>query len=433
MSGADRPQKAVILAVGSEMLTPDCVDTNSLAITEVLDEYGIAVRYKTVVSDDGAEVAAHLGTALERADLIIVTGGLGPTSDDVTREAVAELLSLPMEEDAAIVAQIRQRFAARGGTMPDINRRQAQVPRGAIILPNAHGTAPGLWLELGGGKAIALLPGPPREMKPMLHALAFERLATRGGGRRLRKRVIKVAGRTESRVEELTREVYLGWRDWPERLDTTILAASGQIELHVSARSVDPASAGAALDRAVQQIVDTLGHDVVSTDGRSIEQVVGDLLRSRQWRVALAESCTGGLATSRLTDVPGSSAYVERTIVAYSNDAKTELLAVPADLLRAHGAVSEPVAVAMATGVRDAAKVDIGVGITGIAGPGGGSDEKPVGTVVIAVVHSHARVRTFRFPGAREAVKTFASYLALDMMRRTLLDAPHELDWARRS
>jgi nicotinamide-nucleotide amidase len=303
--------------------------------------------------------------------------------------------------------------------MPAVNRRQALVPRGAVVMQNPHGTAPGLWIEHG-GSLIALLPGPPREMKPMMDGDVRARLTPAAGQARLHRRLVRVSGRGESAVEEIVQPIYSGWLNQSPPIETTILAGLGQVELHLLTRSSDRAEAMAALDVAVNQVTEVLGPDLVSTDGRELEAVVGDLLRDRGWRVALAESCTGGLATSRLTDVPGSSDYVERGVIAYSNEAKIELLGVDVELIKAHGAVSEPVAAAMAAGIRDRARVDVGVGITGIAGPGGGSEHKPVGTVCIAVCGREARVRTFRFPGGRQMVKALSANTAIDMLRRLL-------------
>lgn len=416
-------RRAVILAVGSEMLTPTRVDTNSLYITGALNAAGIEVVYKAVVGDDHGELAAQFAYALTRADLVIFTGGLGPTEDDLTREVVAEALGLALAEDPAITEAIRRRFDARGWPMPEINRRQAMVPRGARVLANANGTAPGLWIEHG-AQGILLVPGPPREMRPMVETMIADVIGARAGGVRLVRRILKIAGRSESRVEELTQPIYSQWRQPPLPIETTILAAPGQIELHLSARGRDAAALEAALDRATAAIEAVLPGDVFSTDGRSLEEVVGQLLLTRRWKVALAESCTGGLTTSRLTDVPGASHYVEHGVVAYSNRAKVDLLDVPEALLVAHGAVSEPVAEAMAQGIRRRAGVEVGVGITGIAGPGGGSEAKPVGTVCISIdTPESAVVRTYRFPGNRELVKTFAAFTALDQVRR-LLTAP---------
>jgi nicotinamide-nucleotide amidase len=421
---------AAIIAVGSELLTPHKTDTNSLYVTEVLNDLGIAVAFKAIVGDNRAELTAHVAHALARHRILILTGGLGPTDDDLTREVVAAHLALPLEEDASIIDAMERRFAARGWKMPAVNRRQAMVPRGASVLANPHGTAPGLWIEHG-DRLLALLPGPPREMKPMMDGDVRARLGSIAGHVRLHRRLVRVAGKGESAVEEIVQPIYTRWLNQSPAIETTILAGLGQVELHLLTQSEDARSASAALNAAVAELTEPLGADLVSTDGTVLEAVVGDLLRARGWWVAFAESCTGGLATSRMTDVPGSSEYVERSIVAYSNRAKIELLDVPEPLIAEHGAVSEPVALAMAAGIRRRAGVNVGVGITGIAGPGGGSEQKPVGTVCIAVDGSSAvasakaggesKVRTFRFPGGREMVKAMAANWAIDMLRRYLI------------
>lgn len=413
---------AAIIAVGSELLTPDKTDTNSLYITQVLNELGIPVAFKSIVGDNRDELRAHVAHALARHRVLILTGGLGPTDDDLTREVVAAHLNLPLHEDHAIVEGIERRFAERGWKMPAVNRRQAQVPRGAAVLANPHGTAPGLWIEHGDA-VIALVPGPPREMKPMIDGEVRTRLQSLAGDLRLYRRMIRVSGKGESAVEEIVQPIYSPWTSQQPPIETTVLAGLGQIELHLSTQSRDAAAATALLDRSVAQLTAALGKDVVSADGESLEAVVGQLLKARGWWVAFAESCTGGLATSRLTDIPGSSEYVERSIVAYSNRAKIELLDVPDALIREHGAVSEPVAQAMAAGIRRRAKVNVGVGITGIAGPGGGTEQKPVGTVCIAVdSERRSAVRTFRFPGGRDVVKGMSANWAIDMLRRHLAE-----------
>ncbi|MGE5245102.1 MAG: competence/damage-inducible protein A [Betaproteobacteria bacterium] len=413
--------QACIVAVGSEMLTPFRVDTNSLAITERLNAIGYDVRLKVVAPDDLDELADVFRSALGWADLLVVTGGLGPTADDLTRDAMARVLDLPVDEDPAVVERIRARFERRGLTMQPNNRRQALVPRGAAVLPNANGTAPGLWLERG-RSGIALLPGPPREMLPMLDALVRDRLAGRSGGMVLLRRVIKIAGRPESEVDAIAEPIYSRWTSQPVRIATTILAVLGQIELHLSAQAPRREQADEALASAVAELERALGPSIFSVDGRQMEVVVGDLLRARGARIAAAESCTGGLFLSRLTDVPGSSDYVEGGAICYSNALKTSLVGVPEALIAEHGAVSEPVARAMAEGVRGRTGVEIGVGITGVAGPGGGTAAKPVGTVAIAVVAgSRSQVRTFQFVGGREVVKFHATQAALNMVRVMLL------------
>ena len=413
--------RAAFLAVGSELLTPSRVDTNSLFVTEQLNLLGIEVAFKTIVGDDRDELATAVRSALARVDLLVCSGGLGPTDDDVTREVVAEVLNRALVEDEGIAARIRARFESRGMTMPEINRRQAMVPTGARVIENMNGTAPGLWIDEG-DRTIVLLPGPPRELKPMITGLVEGPLRERAPGLSLVRRVIRITGRTESHTEEAVRPLYADWAGRPVPIAATILASLGQIELHLSARAASRGIAEAAVETASRDISEVIGLDVYSRDGRSLEEVLGDLLMARALRIAVAESCTGGLLTSRLTDVPGSSRYVERAVVAYSNEAKIELLGVPPALIAQHGAVSEPVALAMADGIKSRARVDIGVGVTGVAGPGGGTAEKPVGMVAIAAaVAGSSRSRTFTFIGGREQVKFQASQAALDMVRRMLV------------
>ena len=413
---------AAIIAVGSELLTPSKIDTNSLFITEQLNLLGIEVKEKAVVGDDRAELEHVLRAWLARADLVIMCGGLGPTDDDLTREVVAAVLDRPLAEDEAITAQLRARFATRNlpMPMPEINRRQAMVPRGARVLANSRGSAPGLWIDHG-NQLVLLLPGPPRELRPMLTELVDGALKERSAGAVLVRRVVRVAGRIESHVDEKLHPLYGVWEKETPPIGATILASLGSIEVHVWTRAATRQAAAATLERVVAEAVHVLGPDVYSVDGRMLEAVVGDLLVERGLRIGVAESCTGGLITSRLTDVPGSSRYVDQSVVVYSNEAKTQLLDVPAGLIREHGAVSEPVGLAMAEGIKAKAHAGVGVSVTGIAGPTGGSPEKPVGTVVVAAVtDSERRVRTFRFFGERELVKFQASQAALDMVRRML-------------
>jgi competence/damage-inducible protein CinA-like protein len=418
--------KACIVAVGSEMLTPFRVDTNSLAITERLNAIGYDVRLKAIVADDIGELADVIRSTLGWADLLVMTGGLGPTEDDLTRDAVACVLQLPMDVDEVIVGRLRDRFARRGLAMPENNRRQAMVPRGAIVLENPNGSAPGLLLQHG-QTTIVLLPGPPREMTPMLEALIRDRLAPQTDGTRLVRRVLKVAGRTESDVDTQAGPIYTRWANQAVPISTTILAVLGQVELHLTARARSETEGDATLAGAVAELQHALGHAVYSVDGRALEAVVGDLLRERKLTIAVAESCTGGLLASRLTDVPGSSAYVERAAVCYSNRSKTEVLGIPESLIETHGAVSEEVAAAMAQGIRERAGTSVGIGITGIAGPEGGTPSKPVGTVCIGVVvknggdEAASWVRTFPFFGGREMVKFQSTQAAMNMLRLMLI------------
>jgi competence/damage-inducible protein CinA-like protein len=417
---------AEVVAVGSELLTPAHLDTNSLFITERLNELGIELQGKSVAADDRGALKAIVADALRRSDLLILTGGLGPTDDDVTREVVAGLVGQPLEYHQDIFEAIERRFASRGLKTPEINRRQAMVPRGATILPNPNGTAPGLWIDYQ-QKLIVLLPGPPRELKPMFDAVIEKRLAPVAGGTRIFRRLLRLTGRTESYIEEQMQPLYEKWLAAPTRITTTILASLGQIELHLTARAATAEEGRRALDAAVEEVRGVLDRDLFSVNGETLQEVVGHLCRSRGFRIAAAESCTGGLLMSRLTEVPGSSDYVDRGVVVYSNQSKVDLLDVPAELIAAHGAVSEPVAEAMAIGVRRIARSDLAVGVTGIAGPSGGTPEKPVGTVMIAAAWMHdgaceTRVRTFNFVGGREMVRFQASQAAMDMIRRWLTE-----------
>lgn len=415
-----RPARVAILAVGSELLHLGRTDTNSPYIGGVLQRHGLSVTSTSVVGDDWDDLVDALRHAHARADLVICTGGLGPTEDDRTRDAAAHALGLAMHEAADVVATIRERFLARGLTMPEINRRQALVPDGAVILPNHRGTAPGLWIPAG-NTAIALLPGPPREMQPMLqHAITAHVIPRWGAGETAQRSVI-VGGRSESWVDERAQPLYRPWALESPPVETTILASLGQVELHLTAHGAELVPLEARLARAVDTLAEAFGEDVVSVAGRNLEQVVGDLLCQRAWTVAVAESCTGGLVTSRLTSVAGSSRYLDRGVVAYSNRAKVADLDVPAALIEAHGAVSEPVAVAMADGLRRRAGVDVAVAVTGIAGPDGGTENKPVGTVCLAVAGARGTVvRTARFTGDRAAITWLSATSILDMLRRYL-------------
>ena len=413
---------AEVIAVGSELLTPFRSDTNSLFLTARLNELGILVRQKSIIGDDAPEVAAAVKAALDRVDLVVTCGGLGPTEDDLTREAVAALVGLPLTEDHGVLSQLEARFAARGWGMPDNNRRQALVPVGAVVLDNPRGTAPGLWLEQG-EQVVVLLPGPPRELEPMFTELSHLRLAERTTSARLYRRVLKVAGLGESHVEERVQPVYERWRYTDPSVATTVLASPGLVELHLSTRSADSAAAAVVLEEAILELADKLGDKLFSTDGRSMSEVVGALLDQGGFQVAVGESCTGGLLTGRLVDVPGSSRYLRAGMVAYSNEQKRSVLGVEPKLLNVNGAVSEAVALAMAEGARRLAGADFGVGVTGVAGPGGGSRAKPVGTVCVGVVGPAALkvAKTVQLPGDRAMIRNQATQTALNLLRLTLL------------
>jgi nicotinamide-nucleotide amidase len=414
--------RASIVAVGSELLETTRLDTNSLFITEQLNTAGIDVVSKHVAGDDRAVLSHVLRSALTGVDLLVVCGGLGPTDDDLTRDAVADVLGRPLAENAGVVEHLQRRYASRGLSvpMPLNNLRQAMVPAGGEVIDNPNGSAPGLWID-DGAQTVILLPGPPRELKPMMTALVASRLRARASGVAIVRRVLRIAGRFESHVDQALHPLYEEWAAASPPVSATILATLGQIELHLSVRHSSRVEAAAILARATAQALGVIGEDVFSTDGRRLEEVVGDGLATRGLWIAAAESCTGGLVTSRLTDVPGSSRYVGASVVAYANDAKLSLLGVPEALIAGHGAVSEPVARAMAEGIRARAGADLGLGITGVAGPGGGTPEKPVGTVAVALASASGTTsRTYRFFGDRELVKFQASQAALDLVRRHL-------------
>ncbi len=405
--------KAEIIAVGSELLTPDRLDTNSLFLTEELNGIGIEVVRKTVVGDNRELLAEVFRDALERVPLIIASGGLGPTEDDLTRETVAELLGRKLRRNDEILRHIEGRFRSLGREMPEVNVRQAMVPEGAEILENKRGTAPGLWLE-DAGRVIALLPGPPRELKPLFREQVLPRLERRVSGVRLHHREIRVTGLGESHVEQRILPIY---KRYPEVI-TTILAAPGETQIHLRLWTEDAPHAKKTLDEIVQSFEIALTDRIFSEDGRSLEEVVAHELMMNSATIAAAESCTGGLLAQRLTSIAGSSSYFLGGVVCYSNELKTAWADVPAEMILAKGAVSPEVAVALAEGIRRRVGSTFGVGITGVAGPGGGSEEKPVGTVYVAISYpGGVKERGIRVPGDREAIRWQASQAALDMVR----------------
>jgi nicotinamide-nucleotide amidase len=353
--------------------------------------------------------------------VVIATGGLGPTADDLTREAAAAATARGLRRAPAIVDGLRERFARYGRPMPDTNLKQADVIEGAEALANARGTAPGQLLEHQ-GRTLVLLPGPPGEMKPMFDEQVLPRLRARvGESRVVRRRVLRIAGMSESGVDEVAAPVYSRF-DIPK---TTILGAPGQVELHLVAEGRGDTEADARIEELARLLREVLPGRIFSEDGRELPRVVVDLLRERSLTLALAESCTGGLLSARLTEVPGVSAVLDRAVVSYANRAKVEALGVDAALFERHGAVSEEVAAAMAAGVMQAAGSDVAVAITGIAGPDGGTSDKPVGLVFVATCGAAGtRVRRNHFPGGRELVRQQATQVALEMLRRGLLGLP---------
>jgi nicotinamide-nucleotide amidase len=409
--------RAAWIAVGSELLGADRLDTNALLATALLRRHGVELRRKAVVGDVEEDLARELLPLLGACELVLVCGGLGPTADDVTREAVARACGRALAFEPAVVADIEEKFRRLGRRMPAVNARQAQRLDGAELLWNPRGTAPGQRLEEA-GTTIFLLPGPPRELGPMLEEQVEPWLAARSGGEGTETTVLKVACVAESEVEERIAPAYaeLG------RERVTVLGKPGEIHVEVTVRGV-VAARQAELARARLRLRELLGDAVFTDEAEELEAVVGRLLRAAGATVATGESCTGGLLAARLTEVPGSSDYVLGGVVAYANEVKESLLGVPPALLREHGAVSEAVARALAAGARAATGATFGVGITGIAGPGGGSESKPVGTVHVALCGPEGDLvhRQARFPGERQRVRWQTSQLALELLRRELL------------
>lgn len=408
---------AEIIAIGSELLAADRIDTNSLWLTEQLNRLGIEVKLKTVVGDDDARLEEAIKDATRRSKVVITTGGLGPTEDDITRKITARALGRRLLLDEVVLAEIKQRFQGFGITMPERNSRQAMVIEDAEVLPNPNGTAPGMFLEHQ-GVAIVLLPGPPREMRPMFENHVVSKLERRAGSVRVVRRMLRVAGMGESAVDEKIAPVYTKY----ENPQTTILFNQSEIEIHLTARGRTEVDAHELLDRVVLEIEEQLGNSIFSFNGEKMEEVVGLKLAVGGYSLSVAESCTGGLLAQRLTEIPGSSKYFIEGVVTYSNESKTRLLGVEPILLLEHGAVSAPVAEAMAEGIRSRAQTDFALAITGVAGPGGGTEEKPVGTVFIAIAsEAGTEHRKLKLPGDRNLIRWRATQAALDLLRRRLI------------
>ncbi len=408
--------RAAVLAVGSELLSTDRLDTNSLRLAAAFERQGVELIGKAVVGDDEQAIAAELGALARRAELVVVTGGLGPTADDVTREACAAAFGRELVEDPAIWLEIERRFASFGRVPAANNRRQARVPAGAVVLRNHRGTAPGLRLEAAGA-TFFLLPGVPHELEALIERELSPWLAAHSSGGGRDHRTLRIAMRPESEVDEKLEPAYREFgREW-----ITVLAAPGEVRVRLLADGED-AVREARLATMAERVRLLLGSAIYGEgDSNTLENVVGGLLTAAGRTVATAESCTGGLLAERLTRIPGSSRYYPGGVVTYSNEQKMALLGVAESDLAAYGAVSEPVARQMALGVCRRFATDFGVGVTGIAGPGGGSKAKPVGTVHVAVAGpDRTEHRHFRLPGDRELVRAQAAQGALDLLRRVL-------------
>ncbi len=414
---------AEIVAVGSEMLTPYRVDTNSLALTEQLNRLGVAIAFKTILGDSMPQLTEAARIAMRRADIVIFSGGLGPTEDDLTREAVAAALGVGMTRDEAIVDELRQRFRKRGIAIRENNMKQADVIDGAEVLPNANGTAPGLWIDTefeGKRRILVLLPGVPRELKALYTDQVEQRLRAVVPVTHIATASLRMAVVPESEVDARTAPIYQQYTD----VQTTILSTQGEIQLHFLCSKPTLAEAEARVAEVASRCAEEMEPHVFSTQNESPEQVVLTLLHERSQTLAVAESCTGGLLAQRITAVPGSSASFLGGAVVYSNQLKTAFADVPASLIEEHGAVSEPVARALAAGIRTRTGASIGVGITGIAGPDGATEAKPVGLVYLAIADSaQTACLKLNLGGDRERIRWFASQHVLIELRKRLLDS----------
>jgi nicotinamide-nucleotide amidase len=407
---------AEIIAVGSEMLTPARVDTNSLYLTGELNNLGVEVVAKCVIGDDRDRLAGAVARALERSAIVILTGGLGPTEDDVTREAVAQALGRKLVFHAEIAEALERRFAAIRRKMSEINKRQAFAIEGAELLPNDRGTAPGQWVAAAGAVAL-LLPGPPHELKAMFEQHCLPRLVRMAPKQAIRTAFLRVTGMPESDLDALISPVYKKYQN-PV---TTILAAASDLQIHLRARCDTEAEAAALLAEVTGPIEALVGDRLYSRNGEPLEVVVGALLRERRSTVAVAESCTGGMLGERFTSTPGSSDYFLGGFITYSNALKRELLGVPAETLEQFGAVSRETAEAMAVGALERTGATYAISITGVAGPDGGTEQKPVGLVYVGIADEAGTAAVHRrFLGDRTRIRQFTTQFALDLLRRRM-------------
>jgi len=412
---------AEVIAVGSELLTPFRGDSNSLFLIEQLNQLGVAVAFKTVVGDSLDHLTGVTRAALHRADIVIFSGGLGPTEDDLTREGVAAALGVELKRDHDVVTEMYKRFAERRMSMPSNNARQADLIQGAIFLPNARGSAPGQYLETaidGQQRILILLPGPPHELEALWRIECAPRLQRKLPPAAIATKVLKTAMVGESAVDARTAPIY---RKYPA-VETTLLSGQGQVEFHLRTGAATIEEAQRVVDKLAGELEDELDDIVFFTGGETLEEIVGYYLQMHNLKLAVAESCTGGMVAERITSVPGSSRFFLGGAVVYSNELKTLFADVPPLLIQAHGAVSKEVAIALAENIREICNADIGLAVTGIAGPTGGTEEKPVGLVYVAVADGtkHEVVQR-RFPGDRERIRRYASQQALDLVRRMVM------------
>ncbi len=409
--------RAEIIATGTELLSGGLPDTNSIFLSEELMLIGLETAFKTVVGDNEKDMEEALRRALERADAVIITGGLGPTEDDITRKVVAKILKrrLVLNEDA--LKAVKSSLAGRMKEYAHTSDRQALIPGAARLLANPVGIAPGFFLDEG-NKFIAALPGVPKEMQAMFSQGLKQALEERFSGKLfIKRRVLRTCGISESKINDVISDILK--RENPV---VGLTAKETGVDIRIIARETTAELSQVLAERTDAKIREKLGDAVYGVDGQDMEEVVGALLKQRRLKLSVAESCTGGLIGARITNIPGSSEYFERGVVTYSNAAKTEMLGVPTALMDRHGAVSREVAEAMAQGIRQAARTDVGLSVTGIAGPGGGTKEKPVGLVYISLSSAQGlKTDEHRFLGDREQIRMRASQMALDMVRRHLI------------
>lgn len=408
---------AEIVAIGSELLTPTKTDTNSLWLTEKLNEIGIEVKLKTVVGDDEMRLEETIRDAVSRSHIVITTGGLGPTEDDITRKITAKALDRELVFKDELLENLKVRFRGFGYEMPEKNKSQAYIIENSEILPNPNGSAVGMLVKID-EKFLIVLPGPPRELKPMFENFVLPKLKESAGEVFVRRKVLRVSGFGESALDELIAPIYTKYKN-PQ---TATLFNKTEIEVQLTAQGKTETEANNLNEELAKKIVEKLGIAVFAMNGELMEEVVGKLLIEQKQTLSVAESCTGGLIGQRLTEVSGSSAYFIEGVVTYHNEAKIRTLDVARDLIEKHGAVSKEVAEAMALGMRERTKTDYAISVTGIAGPTGGTEEKPVGTVFIGF-SSQNETKSFhiKFPGDRNLIRWRASQAALDYLRRQLL------------
>ena len=408
---------AEIIAIGSELLTPSRQDTNSLWLTEKLNEIGIEIKLKTIVGDDARRLEETVKDAHKRSNVVITTGGLGPTEDDITRQIAASAVGRELYFDEKVAEELARKFARMNRPMPEINKRQAFIIEGAEILPNPNGSAVGMLLQ-SAGKFLVVLPGPPRELKPMFETYVLPKLKEKAGEIIVKRKILRVSGMGESAIDEAIAPIYKTF----DKIETSILFNRSEVEVHLTAKAESDAEADQMLAELSNKIAEKLGIAVFAANGEQMEEIVGKLLNENKKTLAVAESCTGGLIGERLTDVAGASAFFLEGAITYANEAKIRTLNVPREIIKNHGAVSAECAEAMARGMRERANSDYAVAVTGIAGPDGGTEEKPIGLVFVGYADANqTKSLKMNLPGDRYLIRWRSSQAALDYLRRQIL------------